>query len=119
VVKPKTTKAKKGSSKPVAPSKNKANPNNKTAKPASVAPSGQLLKFSRIHAQIGQIQTELAAQHGCLAWSMQEAMGGVGSAYPWARKNPPLMASDLIHFTPAGYRELANSFMADFGLTAP
>jgi lysophospholipase L1-like esterase len=119
VVKPKTTKAKKGSSKPVAPSKNKANPNNKTAKPASVAPSGQLLKFSRIHAQIGQIQTELAAQHGCLAWSMQEAMGGVGSAYPWARKNPPLMAPDLIHFTPAGYRELANSFMADFGLTAP
>jgi lysophospholipase L1-like esterase len=78
-----------------------------------------LLKFSRIHAQIGQIQSELAAQHGCLAWSMQEAMGGVGSAYPWARKNPPLMTPDLIHFTPAGYRELANSFMADFGLTAP
>jgi hypothetical protein len=29
------------------------------------------------------------------------------------------MTPDLIHFTPAGYRELANSFMADFGLTAP
>jgi lysophospholipase L1-like esterase len=50
---------------------------------------------------------------------MQEAMGGVGSAYPWARKRPALMAPDLIHFTPAGYRELANTFMADFGLTPP
>ena len=46
-------------------------------------------------------------------------MGGVGSAYPWARKNPPLMAPDLLHFTPAGYRELANIFLADFGLNPP
>ena len=46
-------------------------------------------------------------------------MGGVGSAYTWARKSPALMAPDLIHFTPAGYRELANTFMADFGLTKP
>jgi lysophospholipase L1-like esterase len=50
---------------------------------------------------------------------MQAAMGGVGSAYTWARQNPALMAPDLIHFTPAGYRELANRFMADFGLTKP
>jgi lysophospholipase L1-like esterase len=90
-----------------------------SAKPGPSAPAANLLKYSRIHAQIGQIQTELAAQHGCLAWSMQEAMGGVGSAYPWARKSPALMAPDLIHFTPAGYRELANTFMADFGLTPP
>ncbi len=89
------------------------------SKNTSAVPAAHLLKYSRIHAQIGQIQTELAAQHGCLAWSMQEAMGGVGSAYPWARKNPALMAPDLIHFTPAGYRELANTFMADFGLTVP
>lgn len=89
------------------------------AQKKSKAPAANLLKYSRIHAQIGQIQAELAAQHGCLAWSMQEAMGGVGSAYPWARKKPALMAPDLIHFTPAGYRELANTFMADFGLTAP
>jgi lysophospholipase L1-like esterase len=50
---------------------------------------------------------------------MQEARGGAGSAYSWARKNPPLMAPDLIHFTPAGYRELADRFMADFGLSKP
>jgi lysophospholipase L1-like esterase len=90
------------------------------ASPASRSvPPSQLLKYSRIHAQIGQIQAELAAQHGCQAWSMQEAMGGVGSAYPWARQNPALMAPDLIHFTTAGYRELAQRFMADFGLTPP
>ena len=86
---------------------------------AKAAPAAQLLKYARIHERIGQIQAELAAQHGCQAWSMQNAMGGVGSAYTWARKSPALMAPDLIHFTPAGYRELANTFMADFGLTKP
>jgi lysophospholipase L1-like esterase len=85
----------------------------------AAAPAAQLLKYSRIHTMIGQIQAEVAAQNGCLAWSMQDAMGGAGSAYQWARKNPPLMAPDLIHFTPAGYRELADRFMADFGLSKP
>ncbi len=119
MVKPKTKKASKNAPKKGASAQGKASKNTKPTKPVPSAPAAQLLKFSRIHAQIGQIQTELAAQHGCLAWSMQEAMGGVGSAYPWARKNPPLMAPDLIHFTPAGYRELANRFMADFGLASP
>jgi lysophospholipase L1-like esterase len=86
---------------------------------AKAAPSAQLLKYARIHERIGQIQADLAAQHGCQAWSMQTAMGGVGSAYTWARKSPALMAPDLIHFTPAGYRELANTFLVDFGLSKP
>jgi lysophospholipase L1-like esterase len=110
VAKSKTAKANKA---------NKGSKNSKAVKPKSATPAANLLKFSRIHAQIGQIQTELAAQHGCLAWSMQEAMGGAGSAYSWARKSPALMAPDLIHFTPAGYRELANRFMTDLGMTAP
>ena len=29
------------------------------------------------------------------------------------------MAPDLIHFTPAGYHELAKRFVADFGLARP
>ena len=96
----------------------------KTAKKAppqktKAAPTADLLKFARIHERIGQIQADLAAQHGCQAWSMQSAMGGAGSAYTWARKSPALMAPDLIHFTPAGYRELANTFMVDFGLAKP
>lgn len=108
---------------PVAGAQNKKAPS-KASAPAKVAhsaaaPVAALLQYSRIHTLIGHIQAEVAAPHGCLAWSMQEAMGGAGSAYSWARKNPPLMAPDLIHFTPAGYRELANRFMADLGLTVP
>jgi len=87
--------------------------------PAKAMPAVNLLKYARIHAQIGQIQSEVATQHGCQFWSMQTAMGGVGSAYAWARQNPPLMAPDLIHFTPAGYRELANRFLVDLGLAQP
>ena len=87
--------------------------------PTKSAPTVNLLKFAHIHEQIGQIQADVAAQHGCSAWTMQSAMGGVGSAYPWARKSPPWMAPDLIHFTAAGYRELANTFLIDFGLMAP
>jgi len=102
------------------PHKNaQSNKSVKSSKPDKAANANKLLKFGRIHQQIGQIQAEVAAVHGCSAWSMQTAMGGVGSAYPWARKNPPLMAPDLLHFTPAGYRELANIFLADFGLNPP
>ena len=102
------------------PHKNaQSNKSDKSSKPDKAANANKLLKFGRIHQQIGQIQAEVAAVHGCSAWSMQTAMGGVGSAYPWARKNPPLMAPDLLHFTPAGYRELANIFLADFGLNPP
>lgn len=83
---------------------------------AKPKPGQELLHFSRIHQQIGQVQAQMATQHGCLAWHMQTAMGGAGSAYAWARNNPALMAPDLIHFTPAGYRELANTFLRDFGV---
>lgn len=120
VAKSKPAQAAKAGKKQAAQSKNQ-----KTAKvsgktpTAKATPSVNLLKYARIHAQIGQIQSEVAAQHGCQFWSMQTAMGGVGGAYTWARQNPPLMAPDLIHFTPAGYRELAQRFMADFGLTPP
>ncbi|PIT73276.1 hypothetical protein [Limnohabitans sp. G3-2] len=119
VVKSKTTKSSKNSPRKGAKPPSKGAQNTPSTRSGPSAPAAPLLKYSRIHAHIGHIQTELAAQHGCLAWSMQEAMGGVGSAYAWARKNPPLMAPDLIHFTPAGYRELANRFMADFGLASP
>jgi hypothetical protein len=42
-------------------------------------------------------------------------MGGAGGAYRWARRSPPLMARDLLHFTPVGYRQLAKQFAADMG----
>jgi lysophospholipase L1-like esterase len=76
-----------------------------------------LLRHARVHAQVAGVQLEVARAAGCAAWSQQAAMGGPGSAYRWVRQQPPWMASDLIHFTPAGYRELARRLAADLGWT--
>ena len=78
-------------------------------------PDSVLLQYSRVHQSINDIQTRVAAQWGCSSWSMLHAMGGQASSYIWAAKNPALMAGDLIHFTPAGYRSLAQVFAKDFG----
>jgi len=80
-------------------------------------PKIDLRQYSRIHAEIGRIQAEVAAGAGCGAWSMMEAMGGPGSAYRWAQQTPALMARDLIHFTAAGYQRLARKFAQDMGWT--
>jgi lysophospholipase L1-like esterase len=74
-----------------------------------------VLRFTRVHDEIGRIQKQVAKSHGCHAWSMFEAMGGAGSAYRWARHNPPLMARDLIHFTVPGYQRLAQLMARDLG----
>jgi lysophospholipase L1-like esterase len=76
-----------------------------------------LLRFARLHAQIAAVQQDVARAAGCAAWSAQAAMGGAGSAYRWARQQPAWMAPDLLHFTPAGYRELARRLAADLGWT--
>ena len=74
-----------------------------------------LLQHARVHQTINEIQTRVGEQWGCSSWSMQQAMGGPASSYIWAAKSPALMAGDLIHFTPAGYRSLAQVFAKDFG----
>ena len=85
---------------------------------ADAAPSYALLRYSRVHEQIAQIQQQVAATQGCLAWSAFDAMGGAGSAYRWAREKPPLMAADLTHFTVKGYQKLGEMFARDMGWTA-
>ncbi len=92
--------------------KSRAKPR-KPRKPA--AARLDLLKYARIHEEINRIQQSVASQLGCSAWNVQARMGGRGSAYRWARTSPPLMAGDLLHFTAAGYRELAQRFAADVG----
>ena len=77
--------------------------------------ASDLLRFTRVHQEIGRIQNQVARAHGCHVWSMFEAMGGAGSAYRWARHNPPLMARDLIHFTVPGYQRLAQLMAKDLG----
>lgn len=78
-----------------------------------------LFQYSRIHGAIGQVQREVAADAGCSAWSMLDAMGGPGHAYDWARQSPALMSRDLIHFTVAGYQRLAQKLAKDLGWIAP
>ncbi|MEN9420454.1 MAG: hypothetical protein RI988_4075 [Pseudomonadota bacterium] len=88
-------------------------------KRAAARPRTDVLRYARLHAQVAAIQQEVAQAAGCAAWSMQAAMGGAGSAYRWARQQPAWMAPDLIHFTPAGYRELARRLGAELGWVAP
>lgn len=83
----------------------------------AVARKIDLLVYSRIHAEIGRVQAQVAQDAGCSSWSMQDAMGGPGTAYQWARQSPALMAPDLIHFTVAGYQRLAQKFAHDMGWT--
>jgi len=89
-----------------------------TAPESGQGPARNLLQYTRIHEEIGQIQTAVAQQQGCAVWSMLQAMGGQGGAYRWARQSPPLMARDLIHFTVPGYQQLANQFAHDMGWDA-
>ena len=41
--------------------------------------------------------------------------GGAGGAYRWLYADPPLMASDLTHLTPAGYRRTAGALARSLG----
>jgi len=79
------------------------------------SPPQDLLQYTHIHEEIGQIQKVVGQEHGCRVWSMLKAMGSQGGAYRWVRQNPPLMARDLIHFTVPGYQQLAQQFASDLG----
>ncbi len=94
-------------------------PRQRASARASSRARNDLLRYARLHAQVATVQQEVAQAAGCAAWSMQAAMGGAGSAYPWARQQPAWMAPDLIHFTPAGYRELARRLAAELGWVVP
>jgi hypothetical protein len=73
----------------------------------------ELLVYSRIHEQISRIQQTIGQHYGCGFWDWQRAMGGLGGSYAWLKKNPTLMARDLIHLTVAGYQESARLFSRD------
>lgn len=70
-----------------------------------------LRTFPERHAQAAQIQAELGAAQGCLTWDMSLAMRQRGGAWAMMKASPPLMAPDLIHLTPAGYREMGREFV--------
>ena len=62
-------------------------------------------------APVAAVQREVAAESGCAFWDWQLAMGGAGSAVGWRLHDPPLMASDLVHLTEAGYAYSADRFL--------
>ena len=74
-----------------------------------------LLRFTRVHAEINRLQQQVAQEQGCRFWSAFQAMGGAGGAYRWHARQPALMARDLIHFTVPGYQQLARQFASDMG----
>jgi lysophospholipase L1-like esterase len=63
-------------------------------------------------AWVAAVQREVGPEFGCATWDLQEVGGGPGSMIRWWGATPALAAGDLIHFTAAGYRELAARFVA-------
>lgn len=84
--------------------------------PSQTSSKVDLLQYSRIHAEISRIQQKVGEQYACSFWNWQQAMEGPGGSYAWLKKNPPLMARDLIHLTVPGYQESARLFSSDMGL---
>lgn len=78
-----------------------------------------LLRYSEIHRQITEIQTETAARYRCAAWNWQAFMGGRGGAYRWSQDSPRLMAPDLIHLTQEGYRRSGSALARWLGWHDP
>lgn len=83
------------------------------AKPATT----NILKYSRIHQQIGDIQRAVGEEYSCAYWSWQDAMGGPGSAYRWLHHSPALMGRDITHMSVTGLQLSARRFAEDAKLT--
>lgn len=77
------------------------------ADPATVLPDQYVVWQS--HRWINDVLRDLAPQHGCLSWSLQEAMGGEGSMLGWYRAR--LLQPDLIHFTLEGATEIGRRWV--------
>lgn len=78
-----------------------------------------LKTFPERHAQAARIQAEVGVEQGCLTWDMSIAMRKRGGAWAMSKAKPPLMAADMIHLTPAGYREMAHEFLEWLGVPLP
>ena len=84
----------------------------KTVNRTQVTTHYDLLTFPERHAQAAAIQRELGDEYQCMVWDMSVVMREMGGAYALMKRSPPWMANDLIHLTPAGYREMARRFVA-------
>lgn len=53
-------------------------------------------------------------EQGGVFWDMYAAMGGRNSMVSWVEADPPLAATDYVHFSPAGARKVGELFHAAF-----
>ncbi len=53
---------------------------------------------------------KVAFDNGCGFWDMYEVMGGRNSMREWVNADPPLAASDYVHFAPRGASKMAKLF---------
>ena len=61
--------------------------------------------------RIVEAQQNASRENGCAFWDMRKHMGGFGSIRDWAAAG--LAQRDFVHFSPAGYRQLADALFAD------
>jgi len=65
-------------------------------------------------ADVIAIQRRVARAAGCAFYDQMDSMGGAGTMASWASEAQPRGQSDRVHFTQAGYAQLATSFASDF-----
>ena len=84
----------------------------KTVNKTQVTTHFDLQTYPARHAQAAAIQRELSDEYQCMVWDMSLVMREMGGAYGLMKRSPPWMSNDLIHLTPAGYREMARRFIS-------
>lgn len=57
---------------------------------------------------------EGAFEAGAAYFDIYEVMGGRNSMIGWVENDPPLAASDYVHFNPKGARKISQAFVASF-----
>lgn len=65
-------------------------------------------------AEVRDAMKAVAFAEGALYWDLFEAMGGKNSMPSWVNAEPPLAATDYVHFSPAGARKVAEWLMEAF-----
>jgi lysophospholipase L1-like esterase len=65
-------------------------------------------------ADVIAVQRRVAQAAGCAFYDQMDSMGGAGTMASWASEAQPRGQSDRVHFTQAGYAQLATSFASDF-----
>lgn len=93
------------------------NDKRKTITKTQITTHYDLQTYPLRHAQAAAIQRELGEEYQCMTWDMSLVMRELGGAYGLMKRSPPWMANDLIHLTPAGYREMAKRFASWLALS--